>query len=327
MSESGKTPLPFPIPPMLAHSVEQPFDSDQYLFEPKWDGFRALAYITAGNTRIFSRNQREMTAQFPELAFLHRQVAASSAIIDGEIVAFVDGKPSFHSLLSRSKGARLPKTVRDWVHRAPVTFLAFDILFLNGTSLMEMPLTLRKESLTRVLEQNDTALLSRHVLTHGIALYEAVQSQGLEGIMAKKLDSRYLPGKRSRDWLKCKVIRTAEACIIGFTPKGRELASLALAVYKEHTLYYIGHVGTGFSTGEAAAMRRFFERFTIPLSELAVDNVDPAVIQTTQWVKPQTVCEVRYLELTPDHRLRHPSFVRIRPDKGPEDCTWDQFTR
>ncbi len=313
------------IQPMLAESISEPFDSGLYLFEPKWDGFRCLAHIAGDQTVLRSRNGHDFSAQFPELADLHLQVAGTDAILDGELVIFTGGKPDFHTLLRRSKGARLPKTISTWARNAPVTYLVFDLLELDGRSLLSEPLTARKDHLVEVFQPSQHTVLSNHVLGSGIALYAAAKAEGLEGIMAKKLDSPYVPGKRTRNWLKCKVFKTLEACIVGFTARGNTIASLAVAVHKESDLVYIGHVGTGFSAEEAIVMRRFFQQFTVPFSDLTIANVDAETVRTTHWLAPRTVCEVKFLELTPDQRLRHPSFVKIRPDKTPQECTWTQI--
>ena len=311
------------IRPMLAESIDQPFDSRDYLFEPKWDGFRCIAYLERDRTILYSRSGRDFSHQFPELLTLHRRARKLPAILDGEIVAFTAGKPDFHALLHRSRRSPSPQVV----DATPVNYLAFDLLHWDGAPLLSTPLLERRTRLKEGLVEEGPLLISPFVPTQGISLYQVARQQGLEGIVAKALNSPYLPGKRSRLWLKCKVIQTLEACILGFTPKGDSLASLALGLWNFSHFDYIGHVGTGFTDSEAQAMRRFFSAFVLRRSQLAVGNVDEKTLQTTVWVVPQTVCEVRFFQLTPEGRLRHPSFVCIRPDKRPQECTWQQISQ
>lgn len=315
------------LAPMLAHSIDQPFDSPDYIFEPKWDGFRCLSYLAPGETRLFSRNQKKLTAFFPELAGLDRLIAGHFAVLDGEIVTLVNGSPNFQALLARTRSTPSAGALSRQVKLAPAVYMVFDILIWNDRDLMSLPLEERKARLGKVVAESESCVITRFIPEHGISLYEAVRAQKLEGIVAKRLDSIYTPGKRSHSWLKCKVVRSVDACIVGFTPKNRSLGSLALAVYKNAPpqLYYIGHVGTGFSEQEAETMRRFFDRYVCTRSELNIQNVTIAVDRATQWVHPTTVCQVNFLELTSDHRLRHPSFVGIRADKRPDECTWEQL--
>lgn len=312
-----------PIAPMLAYSIEKPFDSPDYLFEPKWDGIRCISYLGTSRTRLFSRNQKELTQLFPELSNLHRLISGHNAVLDGEIITLVDNTPSFPTVLMR---IRSPGQAEILSQQSPAVYIVFDILMWNDENLMPLPLEERKELLSKNITESDACVITHFVPEHGIALYEAVKAKRLEGIVAKRRDSSYTPGKRSRSWLKCKIIRSVDACIVGFTPKNDSLASLALAVYQSPTLLcYIGHVGTGFSEEEAEVMRQFFGQYLCDRTELNITNVPRGIDKVTLWVYPKVVCEVNFLELTTQHKLRHPSFVRIRPDKQPEECTWKQF--
>jgi DNA ligase D-like protein (predicted ligase) len=307
------------LKPMLASSAD-PFDSHLFLFEPKWDGFRCLAYVADSATTLQSRNGVELTPRFPELAFLHRQVKAIPAILDGEIIAFHQGREVFHLLLQRMrKRPRATIGPRD----VPALFVAFDILYTRGKSILHLPLQVRKELLNQEIIPNEYLVVNGYVHQSGQVFFEAAIAQGREGIMAKRLDSPYLPGKRTRLWLKIKPLKTIEAVVIGFIPKTDDtFASLALGQYspEDTQLIYVGNVGTGFSEN---MMREILAdlRPLLPPEELKVQRL-PLSLPGLVLVRPEMVIEVSYLEYTPSGNLRHPTYRCRREDIEPGQCIY-----
>ena len=310
------------LKPMLALTAD-PFDSHEFLFEPKWDGFRCLAYLDKDSTRLKSRSGSDLTGCFPELASLHEHVAGTPAILDGEIIAFHEGRESFHLLLQRVR-SRCPTALPGGRPAVPVIFIAFDILYSNGRSVLAAPLEERKELLDRAAGKGK----SRHLIVNsyipqaGRALFEAAVAQGREGIVAKKLHSPYLPGKRSKLWLKIKPERTVDAVVIGFIPKSnRTFASLVLGQYSpQGELVHVGNVGSGFTEKEMEEILTEFESPAASVKHM-IHNLPqrmPAVI----WVKPEMVVEISYLEYTPGGTLRHPVYRRRREDLSPKECTF-----
>jgi bifunctional non-homologous end joining protein LigD len=321
----GRTPLPAPAPPptfepMMAQLIREPFDDEAWLFEVKWDGHRCLAALGEA-TRLTSRTARDVTAQFPELDGLQRQLAARNAVVDGEIVAFdPDGRPSFQRMQDRFH--RTPEELARHRGRVPVQFLAFDLLWLDGESLLELPLADRRARLAEVLVPRDDVRVSQAVKGRGTAFFEQIKGLGLEGIVAKRQSSHYRPGARSPDWRKVKAVRRQDCVIVGWTRgkggRSSTLGSLLLAVYDDGKLRYVGNVGTGFT-------HSFLERLLPDLEQR--EQARPPVgvprdprLRGARWLRPELVCEVEYQVWTDDWRLRAPSFKGIRTDKLPEDC-------
>jgi DNA ligase D-like protein (predicted ligase)/DNA ligase D-like protein (predicted polymerase)/DNA ligase D-like protein (predicted 3'-phosphoesterase) len=321
---AGRRSLPQPAPPpditpMLASPSGKPFDDDGWLFEVKWDGHRCLASLGT-STRLTSRTGNDATSQFPELAGLHRQLAARNALVDGEVAAMDEhGRPSFERMQDRFH--RSPEELRrEGVRIAPVQFLAFDLLWLDGRDLCDLPLERRQELLAEVLVENETVRLSRPVRGHGVAFYEQAKALGLEGIVAKRAASTYKPGRRSPDWKKIKTVRRQDCVVVGWTPgqgnRSRTLGSLLLAVATDDGLAFAGHVGTGF-TGA------FLDRLMPELEDLEIGSPPLAGmprIKGARWVRPELVCEVEFQHWTREGRLRAPSFKGFRDDKTPAEA-------
>lgn len=301
---------------MLAHTAE-PFSSAEYLYEPKWDGFRCLAYLENGTTKLLSRRSVDLSPHFPELAMLHSQVKDLSAILDGEIVIFHEAKEQFQLLLQRIRKRPQPTPMG----HVPALFIAFDLLYSKGTSLLDVPLQERKSRLAEAVNANNYIVLNSYIIEAGEALFDAAVAQGREGIIAKRLQSHYLPGKRSREWLKIKPLITTEAVVIGYIPKGPyAFTSLVLGQYSEadKELIYVGNVGTGFNEADMEEILAELRTLTLPTVQHL--PVMPKGYQAMIWVKPQMVVEVRYLEYTSTGNLRHPSYVRRRYDVLLEEC-------
>ena len=321
---AGKASLPQPaVPPtfepMMAVLETTPFDADGWLYEVKWDGHRCLAALGAA-TRLTSRTGRDVTAQFPELIDMHRQLAARNAVVDGEVVALDrEGRPSFQRMQDRFH--RPPDELARRRDRVPIQFLAFDLLWLDGAPLLDLPLGERLARLGEVFVETGRLRLSQTVEGRGTALFEHVERLGLEGLIAKRAASPYRPGKRSPDWRKVKAKHHQDCVIVGWTPgKGQRestLGSLLLAVYDDGgRLRYVGNVGTGFSQSFLAALME-----ELRAHESARRPVDPVPgLRGVHWVRPELVCEVEYQSWTDDGRLRAASFKGLRSDKLPRDC-------
>lgn len=274
----------------------------EFIFEPKLDGIRAICYVNEEITLI-SRNGNDITKSFSNLSFRDK-INAQSCILDGEIVAYDEaGHPNF-SLLQRG---------------APTNYVVFDILMKNGDDLTQMPLLERKNILKETISENDS--IEKIFFTfNGTALWNEIKKRDLEGVMAKKANSLYYPDVRSDVWLKIKLFNSVDCVIVGFTTGRREIASLALGLYDENkNLLYIGKVGTGF---KEKLLEELLQKLnSIKISEKLIINDAPNEII---WTKPELVCEIKYLEFTRANLLRNPSFIRLRFDKNPEECNFNQ---
>jgi bifunctional non-homologous end joining protein LigD len=323
---AGKASLPQPVPPptyepMMAVLTAEPFDDDDWLFEVKWDGHRCLANLGRA-TRLTSRTRRDMTAQFPELIDLHRQLAARNAVVDGEIVALDrDGRPSFERMQDRFH--RHPEELARNKGRVPVQFLAFDLLFLDGQPLLELPLAERRARLEEVLVETRDVRLSQVVEGAGTDFFEHAKRLGLEGIVAKRAASPYRPGVRSPDWRKIKALCLQDCVIVGWTPgkggRAATLGSLLLAVYDGGRLRYAGNVGTGFTQAFLADLLARLSELEVPRPQFEGFEGTPRP-RGARFVRPELVCEVEYLRWTEDGKLRASSFKGLRPDKPPTDA-------
>ena len=307
--------LPRQIPPMLAVSAP-PFDSPAYRFEIKWDGLRCLAFLEEA-TRLQSRNGRTITFQYPELTDLHRQVNASGVVLDGEIIALADGKPNFSRLQNRMH-ATSAAGIQAGARQHPVIYVAFDLLYHKGQSLMAHPLEARQEMLYTVVTPGPHLIISEAIPEAGQALFARVAALGLEGVVGKAKNSPYLPGKRSPHWKKARVTKNADFVICGYTvnPQGRaDLSALVIGLYAGEKLVSYGLVGTGLGQQEIDHLLRLFS----PLLREKPPLVDPPPLKKVRWLEPCLVCEVEYLAVTPDRHLRHPLYKGLR-DRPPAEC-------
>jgi DNA ligase D-like protein (predicted ligase)/DNA ligase D-like protein (predicted 3'-phosphoesterase) len=300
--------------PMLAATAPAPFSDDNWLFEIKWDGVRAIA--TIGTTvSLRSRNNKELAGHFPELSEL--MVLAPGTVLDGEIVVMMNGKPDMQALLPR-----LLKTTPT-VSAPPVTYIVFDILRLGDNDLTGLPLIKRRRILTSAVHEGAHVIISVPIEGKGEDYYRAAVAQGLEGVMAKRKDSLYEPGVRSGAWLKIRAFKTCDCVIVGFTPgQGRRssaFGALLLGLYDENTLVSVGKAGTGFSDRLLAELMKDFS----PLITVVPQIKD--IRETVTWLEPVLVCEVGYMEVTRENKLRLPRFLRLRTDKPAVSCTIDQL--
>lgn len=301
-----KAAFPRIFKPMLATLTDQPFDHDDWIYEIKWDGYRALSFINKGKVNLYSRNGISFNQKFGTIIQALEQLAAD-AVIDGEVIAInKDGTANFQQLQGFVKNNR----------EAQLAYMVFDLLWLNGKDITALPLTDRKALLQNIMPQGQQVIqYSGHITGEGIGFYEASLERGLEGIMAKKADSPYTKGKRSGDWLKVKNNKKLEAVICGYTkPRNNRkyFGAVLLGKYVNGVLQYIGHTGGGFTEESLKTLKTKFrrlERKTCPFTEKPKTNM-PAI-----WLKPELLCEVKFAEWTDDGHLRQPIFLGLRADK------------
>ena len=297
--------MPHQIRPMLATLVREPFDHPDWLFEVKWDGYRAVAELRGGEVALYSRNLLPLNEKFPPIAEALRQ-SNFDAVLDGEIVVVDDqGQPDFELLQNYRKTGR-----------GHLLYYIFDLLHWQGHDLTGLPLLQRKELLKKILPTSPKIRFSDHVMNDGVLFFQVAREKGLEGIIAKQAQSLYEIGRRSRQWLKVKTQLTQEGVIAGFTaPRGgrKNFGTLVLGVYQGDELICIGHAGGGFKAKELAEIRARLE----PL--LQKDCPFPVLPETNMpvtWVRPELVCEVVFHGWTEEGVMRQPSFLRLREDKA-----------
>jgi bifunctional non-homologous end joining protein LigD len=317
-------PMPKRIPPMLATLVEEPPRGDDWAFEMKWDGVRAVVYVDGGRARVMTRNDLDVRDSYPELGDLAASIGSDQVILDGEIVALdAAGRPDFGRLQQRMH-VTAPTRVRSLAERIPVTYLIFDLLYSQGTVLLDLPYTERRAALERLrLEGPHWAVPPAFVGT-GQAALDSSRELGLEGVVAKSRSSKYQPGRRSRSWLKIKNIRTQEVVVCGWTEgtgnRADRIGALLLGIPDEDgDLGFVGKVGTGFTEAtleQLAAALRPLARQSSPFA----GTVPRPVERAAHWVEPDLVGEVAFSEWTTgDARLRHPRWRGLRPDKSPAE--------
>lgn len=317
--------MPDRIEPMAATTTTAlPRPDDAWAYEIKWDGIRAIAYVDGGAVRLTSRTLRDITHVYPELAVIGPAVDADSAILDGEIIAFdAAGRPSFERLQQRMNLT----TVRDITamrRTVPVAYVVFDLLYLDGRSLVRTPYTERREVLTGVLADGERWQVPEPQIGDGAGMLEITRQLGLEGVVAKRLASTYQPGRRSRDWLKVKNVRRQEVVIGGWIPgEGRlhdTIGALVVGVYEEAGLLFVGKVGTGFDDPTRARLLAMLR----PLQTTTSPFVGRQPQRTTVFVEPRLVCEVEFSQWTDGVTLRHPSFKGLRDDKDPSEVVREE---
>ncbi|MGH8958090.1 MAG: non-homologous end-joining DNA ligase [Acidimicrobiia bacterium] len=319
---------PPPSKPMLATVGDGPFDDPAWSFEPKWDGIRAIA-VCGVDTTLISRNDNDITIAYPELRSVNIQLVAIDAVLDGEIVALDDGVPSFQKLQGRMH-LRDPASIEKATKSNPVTYMVFDLLFLDGRNLVDKPLSERRQLLEEIIVPSDRVQISPAIVGEGTALFGAAQAQNLEGIVAKQLSSIYQPAARSRAWLKIKTVFDADAVVVGWTEGGGarsgSIGSLVLAMYEGDALRYVGNVGTGFNQKTMAeAVQRLGNLPTMESPFPASLYRERPELRRAHWVAPKLVATVEYRQVTSAGRLRVPSFKGFREDKAPAECTFDQL--
>jgi bifunctional non-homologous end joining protein LigD len=315
---------------MLATSVDKPFDGADWLFEIKWDGYRAVAFIEDGKLRLVSRNQNELTERFPELKDLPKFAHAKTAILDGEVVALDDeGRASFSLMQQRTgfrPGGKRVATKQD----LPVLYYAFDLLYLDGYDWRKLPLEDRKNKLASILITGDSVRYSDHYEKQGKALFEMARAKGLEGILAKRRDSIYQE-RRTREWLKIKITHRLECLIGGYTePEGSRahFGSVVLGLYdSQGKLIHVGQAGSGFDQKSLDDVWKLLKKRESQKNPF-YDQVE--ALRKVHWVKPELVAEIEFADWTDGasggsgRKLRAPVFLGLRDDKDPKDCLLEQ---
>jgi len=291
------------IRPMLATLTDKPFDNPDWIFETKWDGFRAVAVVAPGKAKLYSRNGLDISRKYPSIVDALAKIK-ESAVLDGELVA-LDAR-------GRSRFQLLQNAEREKVR---LLYCVFDLLYLDGMDTRKLKLIERKAALKAILPKSKLLLYSAHVARKGIAAFERAKRAGEEGVMAKLASSRYHSGVRTRDWLKVKAHQEQEVVIVGFTAPRRSrkyFGALVLAVREDGAWAYVGRAGTGFD----AARLRDIHALMAPL----FTDKKPVVAKvpnerSTTWIKPKLVAEVKFTEWTTGGEMRHPVFLGLRTDK------------
>lgn len=297
------------ISPMLIKDEVEVFDDPNYIYELKFDGIRTIAYLDSEKTDFYNKRHMLLNMHFPELLDIHKYVKGR-CILDGEVFVMRDGRPNFADVQKRALTSDKYK-IELQAKRYPATFVAYDILYYRGKSIEDIPLLQRKEKLEMVVKQeNDRFSYSRYSRGQGIQLYNLTEEQNLEGIIAKRADSKYYQDRKTKDWVKIKNMLDDDYVICGYTVK-EYIRTLLLGQYSHSELKYKGRV-TGISK------EVFNIILTIPkasCSFLQPPDEDHAI-----WIKPELVCKVKFMEYTATGGMRQPAFVSLRDDKLPREC-------
>jgi bifunctional non-homologous end joining protein LigD len=301
-----KAPMPQNIKPMYATLVDQSFNNKDWIYEIKWDGFRAIAEVNYNEVELYSRNNLSFNEHFSTIAEALKKTGIQ-AVFDGEIVALDEKGVARFELIQNYKGTG----------KGNIVYYVFDILYYNGYDLKDLPLVERKKILKKVLPELSEVRYNDHVEEEGIRFFDEAVRQGLEGIIAKKSQSIYQPGLRSKEWLKIKVHKRQEAVIAGFTePRGgrKHLGSLVLGVYEGDELVYIGHSGGGF---DEESLEAIYKKLKPLVTKKSPFYKIPKTNMPVRWVIPEIVCEVKFQEWTAEGIMRMPIFLGVREDKDP----------
>ena len=321
--DPGFVRLPELVEPMLASPGTLPAaaDPDEWAYEFKWDGVRALARVEGGRLALHSRKGNDVTVSYPELRLLGEELGSTQVWLDGEIVSLVDGRPSFPALQQRMH-VHNDRQARSLANSVPVTYLIFDVLYLDGRSCLDLPYAERRELLEGLELRGPHWNTSPSFVGDGPAVVETAREQDLEGVIAKRRSSRYYPGRRTADWLKITEVLTIEVLIGGWRPgEGRRsgmIGSLMLGVPTEAGVRYVGQVGTGFTDESLSALHEQLKPL-VRKSSPFIDEVPRDRAKGATWVSPEVVGEVVFRNWTPDGRLRAPSWRGLRSDKDAAD--------
>jgi bifunctional non-homologous end joining protein LigD len=321
--DPDREPMPEHVAPMLARTGNLPRDDHKWAYEIKWDGVRGIAYIDGGRLRLEARSGRDITARYPELRELGRALAGRQAVLDGEVVAFdADGRPSFQKLQGRMH-LTSEHTVRRLAQSDPVHYVIFDLLWLDGRSLMGEPYTERRERLLELGLNGSTWRTPANHVGDGAAMLEASRAQGLEGIIAKRLEAPYAPGRRTPAWVKVKNVLETDVVVGGWLPgegkRSGRFGALVVGFYEDGELKYAGRVGTGFDEAELSRLGRLFEG--IARADSPFSGRQPP--RETHFVDPVLIAHVGYGEWTQTRTLRHPRYLGLRDDIDPETVEFD----
>jgi DNA ligase D-like protein (predicted ligase)/DNA ligase D-like protein (predicted 3'-phosphoesterase) len=306
--------------PMLAKEAAKPFSDKDWIFEIKWDGFRAIAYVN-DEVRLMSRNNIDLITNFPELRELKQ--LTSNVVLDGEIVVIKNGTANFQAVQERGKAVK-PRDIQTESAKSPAQYVIFDILEKNDNPLTNLPLMERKKILHESVREGEHVAISDFIEEKGEDYYEAAVQKGMEGVMGKRKDSLYYPGLRSDSWLKLKKLKSVDCVIFGYTKgtgaRGKTFGALILGLYDKGEPVFIGKVGTGFTD-------KMLEEMSTAFRSLETQNApfNPEIPDKITWLKPKLVAEIGYQAVTHDRKLRMPRFHGLRTDKTPKECSLNQL--
>jgi len=307
------------INPMLCLLVDKPFDDKGFIFEIKWDGERAIAYIDRGRVSMKSRNQKEIAFRYPEvMSEFPKALKSRSAIFDGEIVSFDKKNVSSFEKLQNRIGLNERLEIEEKTKKIPVYFYIFDILEVDDKNIENLPLAKRREKLEKILKPTNHIKISETIDNKGKAFYVAAQKKRLEGIIAKKKSSTYQEGKRGRDWQKIKITAEQEMVVGGYTPgtgsRKSTFGALLLGYYQDGKLKYAGSVGTGFNGKILKELLAKFKKIRTKKSPFS----EPINLKAN-FLKPKLVAQIKFHEWTSDGKLRQPVYLGLRDDKKSEE--------
>ncbi len=316
--DPDREPIPERIVPMLAGTGPLPRDDSNWAFEIKWDGVRAIGYAEGGRLRLESRNGNNITPRYPELRELGRALGTHEAVLDGEVVALENGLPSFQRL-QRRMHLTSESQVRRLSQSEPVVYMIFDLLWLDGHSLMGDTYEVRRAKLAELQLSGPTWQAPAHHVGDGEAMLAASRAQGLEGIVAKRLDCPYTPGRRSNGWVKVKNKRTTDVVVGGWLPgegnRSGRLGALVVGFYKDGELRYAGRAGSGFTESELKRVQAMLDARS--RDDSPFKGTQPPKL--TRFVEPEFVASVEYSDLTQAGTIRHPVYKGLRDDVDPLD--------
>lgn len=305
------------IAPMLIGGTSDAFDSRDYIYELKLDGERCLAYLDPKQgTELRNKRNMKMLPKVPELSQIHRQVKYR-CILDGELIVIKDGKPDFFEIQRRSLTTNEFKIHLRSV-KYPASFTAFDILYHRDRQVIDLPLMDRKELLDGIVSESERLAVSRYIEEKGIEFYALSEKNDLEGIVAKLKQSKYYPGKRTKEWIKIKNLQDDDFVICGYINKENNVTSIVLGQYRDDELIYKGHVTLGVSTGDYKVLASAEKLKNPPFKTVPPGN------EHAVWLKPALVCTVKYMMKTSTGSMRQPVFKGIRYDKEPVECVTGQ---
>ncbi len=319
-----RIPEPQFVPPMQAKLVRDLPQGDDWIYEIKWDGYRIEALKHGDDVRLLSRNEKNHTSAFPQIRYAVAGITAHTAVLDGEIVALDDqGHPSFQALQHRTALASHHRLV----------YFAFDLLNLNGKDLCDLPLDVRKKELAKVLA-GSRVQLSADLNGDPAIIIQAIKGADLEGLVAKRRDSRYEPANRSGAWVKVQFKRQQEFVIGGYKPEGDSFSSIAVGYYDNGKLMYAGKVRAGFNAHSRRELLKAMQPLGIPLCGFAGlptsktghwgEGMTPEQMAEIQWLKPKLVAQIKFTEWTKDGHLRHADYLGLRSDKPPAEVIREQ---
>lgn len=296
--------------PMLIAELQEPFDSPDFIYELKLDGERCLAYLGKSETLLQNKRNFVLNARFPELAGIHKAIK-QKCILDGEIAILVDGKPNFSEVQRRSLMSNQFK-VEMAMNKHPACFTAFDILYYKDKQVTDLPLMERKALLEKTVKENERLAISRYIEGQGKALYEAAEKQELEGVVAKRKDSKYYMGKRTKEWIKFKRLFDDDFVVCGYILKDKGFSSIVIGQYKDGQLVYKGHVALGVSCDDFQKILKH-KRAECPFQIVPKGNED------AQWISPDLVCIVQWMPRE-NGALNQSVFKGLRDDKSAREC-------